>query len=242
MTQQDKIYQNPAHRDQPFVFDDAVAEVFSDMVNRSVPGYATLLGMFGVIAERYVKPDTNVYDLGCSLGASSIAMGRRIKADGCRLIAVDNSAAMIRRCRGNLERANLRPRFELRREDVLDCHIDNASLVCLNLTLQFIVPARRDRLIGNIRKGLLPDGALILAEKTASTDPARQELATDLHLGFKRANGYSDMEISRKRNALENVLIPETAEAHEARLARCGFSTIYPWFSCLDFRAWLALP
>ncbi len=242
MTRRDRIYRNGQRHDQKFVFDDAVAEVFADMVNRSVPGYATLLGMFGVIAEQYVQPDTRVYDLGCSLGASSIAIGRHIRTSACHLVAVDNSAAMIRRCQGNLERANLRPTFELRHEDVLDTRIENASLVCLNLTLQFVDPAQRDRLIRNIRAGLAPGGVLLLAEKTISSNPLRQELATRLHLGFKRANGYSDMEISRKRNALENVLIPESAQEHEARLARCGFNLVYPWFSCLGFKAWLATP
>ncbi len=241
MSQHDTLYRNPDRHDSPFVFDRAVAEVFSDMINRSVPGYATILGMLGVIAEKFVQPGSQVYDLGCSLGGSTLALGQHIPHTDCRLIAVDNSEAMIDKCRHNLSTAKLAPELEIRCEDLRQTPVHDASLICLNLTLQFVPRAQRDELIQQLYQGLNPEGALILVEKTISEDEDEQAFLTDLHLAFKRANGYTDMEISRKRAALETVLRPDSDAQHLQRLRQCGFRTVHRWFSCLGFNAYLAV-
>jgi tRNA (cmo5U34)-methyltransferase len=125
--------------------------------------------------------------------------------------------------------------------DVLDVPIENASFAMLNFTLQFIEPARRLPLLRNIHRGLLAGGALVLSEKISFADEPQQEMFTELHHAFKRANGYSDLEISQKRTALENVLIPETLEAHRARLLEAGFSRVEVWFQCLNFASLVAV-
>jgi len=238
---QDTLYRDPARDDSPFVFDAAVTEVFSDMINRSVPGYATILGMLGVIAEKYIQADTRIYDLGCSLGGSTLALGQHTPHANCRIIAIDSSDAMVNKCRHNLSTAKLAPEIEVRCEDLRDTPIHDASLVCLNLTLQFVPRSQRDALISKIHRGLKPEGALILVEKTVSEDSDEQAFLTDLHLAFKRANGYTDMEISRKRTALETVLRPDSHSRHLERLRQNGFQHIHRWFSCLGFNAYLAI-
>lgn len=223
-----------------FEFDDKVVAVFDDMIRRSVPGYATVIAMTAVLAEKYAVSGTNCYDLGCSLGASTIALRHGIKADNCRIIAVDNSAAMIERCRDILA-GDINPvPVELICGDIADIKIENASIVVMNYVLQFFDPARRDELVSKIYNGLRPGGVFILSEKMKFEDEAEQEYQHGLYHEFKAYNGYSQTEISQKRKALENVLIPETLAQHKARIQKAGFASCYKWFQCFNFGSMIA--
>lgn len=223
-----------------FVFDERVVRVFNDMIRRSVPGYEQVVLLSGLLAARYAQDDSRVYDLGCSLGATTLSMHCAITRPGVRLVAVDASRAMVEDCRRRLEEAGALGRVELVESDVRDIAIEDASVVAMNFTLQFLEPADRDALLGRIHRGLRPGGVLLLAEKTAFGDPAAQALHSAWHEDFKRANGYSELEIARKRNALERVLLAETEEAHRERLARAGFGRVERWFQCFGFAAFLA--
>lgn len=216
-----------------FVFDDRVAAVFTDMINRSVPGYALMVRLIAIIAGRYASAGTNLYDLGCSLGAVSFLL-RQLELPDTRVIGVDNSAAMLSRCENYMQQGSGLD-YELRCEDVQATNLENASVVVLNFTLQFIPPEQRDALVNRIYQALKPGGVLIVSEKVVFEDPAKNELFIDLHHRFKQANGYSGMEISRKRSAIENVLIPETVEAHRQRFTDAGFSQVECWCQCFNF-------
>jgi len=237
----DRIYADPLAEIPAFRFDDEVARVFPDMVERSVPGYATIVSMTGLLAGKFAVPATNCYDLGCSLGASTLAMRRHIAAEGCRIVGVDNSTAMLERCRDIVEADGHEPPVELVRADIRDTSIDNASVVVLNFTLQFAPPDQREVLIRRIADGLIEGGILILSEKIGFADPRLDELNTELHRRFKQANGYSDLEIAQKRDALENVLIPETLDTHRRRLGEAGFRSCDVWFQCFNFASLIAL-
>jgi tRNA (cmo5U34)-methyltransferase len=240
MSSKDTLFQH----DGPvsaFVFDDKVADVFADMINRSVPGYATIISMIGTLAERYAQPDSQCYDLGSSLGAATQAMRRHIRVPGCSIVAVDNSPAMIARSEALLAQEPGAVPVELRCADILDVTIRNASLVVLNFTLQFVAPERRAALIGNIHAGLRPGGMLILSEKIHFEDAALNALFIDLHHRFKEQNGYTQTEISRKRAAIENVLVPETLRAHERRVLAAGFASFAVWFQCFNFASMVAV-
>ncbi|HWK52760.1 MAG TPA: carboxy-S-adenosyl-L-methionine synthase CmoA, partial [Hyphomicrobiales bacterium] len=220
----DTLYQS----DDPvaaFVFDTKVAAVFADMIERSVPGYASIVGMIGTLAERYAQPSSRCYDLGCSLGAATLAMRHGIKAPGCSIIAVDNSPAMIGRCEAVLREDTGGVPVQLLCADLLDLPIENASMVVLNFTLQFVPLERRAALLARIAQGLRPGGMLVLSEKIHFEDPALNALFIDLHHRFKEQNGYSRTEISRKRAAIENVLVPESLRTHEQRVLAAGFSS-----------------
>ncbi len=236
----DTLYAEPRDEVTPFAFDAAVAAVFEDMINRSVPGYQTALGMLGVFARRHVQPGSRVYDLGCSLGAATLVMQRALVGMDCRLVAVDNAPAMVAACRNHCA-GRARPPVEVLCADIREVAVEDASLVVLNLTLQFVPPAERPPLLRRLYAGLRPGGALVLVEKVVHDDPAEQAFRTELHHRFKKANGYSDLEISQKRAALEEVLVPETVAAHERRLRACGFGTVHQWFSCLNFAGLLAV-
>lgn len=224
-----------------FVFDERVTAVFSDMIERSVPGYATIISLIGTLAERYVTPGTTVYDLGSSLGAASLAIRHHLGDRDCRIVAVDNSAAMISKCRRLLEKDSATVPLELLQADILDVDISNASMVVLNFTLQFVPLDKRQLLMEKIFAGMAPGGLLVLSEKVRFEDPDLDNLFIDLHHQFKMRHGYSELEISRKRAALENVLIPESIAAHEQRISTAGFASFDVWFQCFNFASMVAV-
>ena len=238
---EDHIYSLPLNRIGDFEFDDSVADVFPDMIRRSVPGYASMLSMIGQCAELYALPKTNIYDLGCSLGAGTLLLRQHATPD-CRIHAIDNSAAMVTRLRKQLEDCGeSSSHIEVQQADIRDVAVTNASLVVLNLTLQFLPPDERGEFLGRVAVGMLEGGALVLSEKICFEDAAQQTLMTKLHHDFKRAHGYSNLEISQKRTAIENRLQPETLETHIARLHTAGFRTVAPWFQCFNFASILAI-
>jgi len=236
----DSLYAQPQARIGDFIFDENVANVFDDMIRRSVPGYGSIINMAGVLAGQYAQPDSHCYDLGCSLGAGTLAMRRFIQQDNVTIIAVDNSEAMVGKCRQNIVRSNLTVPVEIICEDINETAIENASFVAVNFTLQFVAPERRAELIRRICDGLLPGGVLIISEKIDFTDPAEQRVQTELHHSFKKFNGYSDLEIAQKRTALENVLVPDTLETHLERLQQAGFKHAHVWFRCFNFASLIA--
>ncbi|MDH3353779.1 MAG: carboxy-S-adenosyl-L-methionine synthase CmoA [Chromatiales bacterium] len=239
-TNRDQIYSEEQPMLVDFRFDERVAKVFSDMIRRSVPGYSEIISLLGLFAQNYSQPNSNIYDLGCSLGASTLALREHISADGCTIVAVDNSEAMIEQCEKNLQQIDSTIKVDLRCADIQDIEIRNASIVVLNFTLQFIPLSERVDLIKHIYNGLLPGGVLILSEKIAFEKPEEQQQQEALHIAFKQANGYSEMEISQKRAALEQVLVPETIMTHQQRLKDAGFASSNVWFQCLNFASIVA--
>lgn len=235
----DAVYAAARDRIDAFRFDAAVAEAFADMIARSVPGYSITLEMLGVIARRFARPATHCYDLGCSLGASTLAIRHHVPHD-CLVIGVDNSPDMVVRARAAIAADAAAPGVEIRCEDIRTTPLGNASLVVLNFTLQFIPPPERTPLLARIAAALGPGGCLVLSEKVGFADPHEQELLGTLHIGFKQLQGYSALEIAQKRAALENVLVPETLAMHRQRLIDAGFRHVTVWFQCLNFVSLLA--
>lgn len=241
---EDQIYKSD-DATEPFRFDDKVAQVFPDMLRRSIPGYAASIEAIGSLAARYVHAGTNCYDLGCSLGAATIAMRQGIQESGCRIVAVDSSPAMIERCRDVVAQdaypTDLMTEVDFVLSDIREIEFVNASMVVLNYTLQFVEPADRDSLLREICAGMNEGGILVLSEKVIDESPDMESLLVDLHLEHKRRNHYSALEISRKRAALENVLIPESVATHRARLKKAGFSHSAVWLRYFNFVSVIAL-
>jgi tRNA (cmo5U34)-methyltransferase len=215
--------------------------VFPDMIRRSVPGYATIVAMTGLLAGRYATPGSALYDLGCSLGASTLAMRQNVKHTDCRIIGVDNSPAMLERCRTLMDTDTHDIPVELACSNLQETTVSDASVVVLNFTLQFVPVQERERVLRGIYDGLRPGGIMVLSEKVTFEDPHLDELNIDLHHQFKLANGYSELEVAQKRSALENVLLPETLGTHKQRIADAGFSSCDVWFQCFNFASLVAL-
>lgn len=241
MSDRDTLFSAPIASLGDWTFDERVAEVFPDMIQRSVPGYSNIISMIGMLAERFVQPSTQVYDLGCSLGAATLSIRRNIAHEGCHIIAVDNSPAMVERCRRHLDAWKAPTPVNVIEGDIRDITIENASMVVLNFTLQFIAPSEREALLTKIYQGLNPGGALVLSEKFSFEDDTVGELLFNMHHDFKRANGYSELEISQKRTMLENVMLTDSVETHKARLHAAGFEHTELWFQCFNFGSLIAL-
>jgi len=237
----DFLYSVPHDLLADFAFDESVTRIFPDMIRRSVPGYGNIVTMIGLLAERYAEAGSTLYDLGCSLGASTLSMRRCLGSRDCTIVAVDNSPAMVEGCRANIAAAGDGVPVDVQCDDIRSVEITNASVVVLNFTLQFISPEHRLELLSKIRGGMRTGGVLILSEKIIFDATEEDEFQRTMHLDFKRANGYSELEISQKRTALENVLIPDTLEQHRKRLLEAGFSRSHLWFQCFNFVSLVAI-
>lgn len=243
--QPDKLF---AHKQivQDFSFNEAVAAVFPDMIRRSAPGYATIVEHIGLLAPHFAKPNTILYDLGSSLGAVAMALRKSIQVEGAHVIAIDQSAAMVKQSKAFFNaqcmmHERLLP-ITIKEGDILEENYEATSLIALNFTLQFIEPNRRLELLTRLRQSLVAGGALFLSEKIRFDDAKLQCQLNDLHVAFKRSQGYSELEIAQKRQAIENIMKIDTFSIHEARLKAAGFSEVILWFTCLNFCSILALP
>jgi tRNA (cmo5U34)-methyltransferase len=237
----DRIYREPRSHVPPFEFDERVAGVFNDMLRRSVPFYQEIIDRQVQLIVRYYQPGTRIYDLGCSNGNLGIALCRRMGNRPFEMIAVDSSAPMLDAYRTRLAGRPGNDRIRLRRQDIRRTPITNASVVVLNFTLQFLTPAERKAVIRHIFDSFGPGAVLLVCEKITHQDQALAALQQELHFDFKRRNDYSELEISQKREALENVLVPETMEQHLQRLRQAGFNPIDIWFKWFNFAAMIAV-
>ncbi|MDY7115641.1 carboxy-S-adenosyl-L-methionine synthase CmoA [Halomonas sp. SSL-5] len=236
----DAIFSTPLDRVARFSFDERVVACFPDMIRRSVPGYGQILGMLGLIARRHLRHGARVYDLGCSLGAGGLALAGQLAPDAFRYTGVDLSPAMVARARETLAVECPEHAMEVLEGDIRRLEYEPAGMIVLNFTLQFLPPADREALLARLFEALEPGGVLVLSEKIQASDEQENAWLVERYHDFKRANGYSDLEISQKRTALENVLVPDTLDAHHARLAEAGFSRSHTWFQLLNFASLVA--
>ncbi|MEM7479310.1 MAG: carboxy-S-adenosyl-L-methionine synthase CmoA [Planctomycetota bacterium] len=238
---EDRIYAQPLSQVGDFVFDERVVEVFPDMIGRSVPGYSSVVSMTGELAPQYAADGEIVYDLGCSLGACTLPMAMNLPSN-CKIHAIDSSEAMIRKLSSRLsDLPQDAAEVLLTEADIVDLEFQPSSFVVMNFTLQFIPLEQRKDLLRRIAAALKPGGALILSEKVRFFSEDEQHLMTELHHAFKKANGYSALEISQKRSALENSMFPEAIEDHRERVISAGFSQFSCWFRCFNFVSMLAI-
>jgi len=234
----DEIYKNKVDISK-FTFDQKVVDVFDDMVLRSVPGYKQMIELIGLAGRTYPVTNSNVYDLGCSTGAATLAIAANLKSKSVKIFSIDNSQEMLNQCSKNL--TGTKANIQCICDDIVNIKFNNASLIIANLTLQFIDPKKRLTLIQRMFDSLLPGGALIISEKIIHEDDETNKNLIWLHESYKRENGYSDTEIAQKRKSLEDVLIPESIPEHLRRLKKAGFKNPIIQLQCLNFASFLAV-
>ena len=236
----DRIFREKTDEVSSFSFDSDVALVFDDMAQRSIPLYAELQRFTARLAESVAVPDSNIYDLGCATGTTLLCLASRLNDPSVRIIGIDNSGPMLDRCRARLERYGYHERVETVCADVGEFPLEKASLVIAHYTLQFLPPARRLQLLKHIRSALIPGGVLLLSEKATHDDAPLDSILTGLYYDFKKRNGYSELEIAQKRDALENVLIPFSVSKTEELLRSAGFDRQELLAKCYQFCTFLA--
>lgn len=231
----DKIFGTPQGTVADFSFDAKTAAVFDDMLVRSVPLYPEMQRMMAELARDFAVPGTNVYDLGCSTGTTLIHLDP-VLPKGVRLVGCDYSEAMLKKSGEKLKEYGMQHEYALECMDLnKEVRVENASVVIMNLTLQFVRPLNRDRLIQSIAGGVNENGCLILIEKVLSRDSLLNRFFIKYYYDFKEANGYSKLEISQKREALENVLIPYRVQENEELVLQNGFSQCEIFFKWYNF-------
>ncbi|MBF0242229.1 MAG: carboxy-S-adenosyl-L-methionine synthase CmoA [Desulfamplus sp.] len=242
-----------AHKNDPvsaFEFNEEVTSVFDDMIKRSVPLYIESLKRQCQFISKFYKTGTIIYDLGCSHGNLGVMVANEFKFQDYCMVAVDSSPSMVEKYGSRLEEikrdnpsiaSNINRSITLITSLAEDVPILNASVVIVNLTMQFINPLKRDRFIQGIYDGLIDGGILLLSEKISHKNQMIAEVEQDFYKSFKLENGYSELEISRKREALENILISETIESHINRLNRVGFKTFDVWLKWFNFASMVAI-
>jgi len=230
----DTLYNTTAPVEK-FEFNEQVADVFDDMLDRSVPFYKQVIEMSGQILERSMSPGDTVYDLGCSTGTTLIHLARRLSSMDIRFVGVDNSEAMLDKALRKAQMFSLADRILFSRQDITRIDISGAGAMILNYTLQFINPSLRQEFLRKIYQGLRRNGILILSEKVICENNDFNDQYLDSYYRYKKKRGYSELEIAQKREALENVLIPLTTQGNMNMLLEAGFSKVETFFQWFNF-------
>ena len=223
-----------------FSFDENVAEVFDDMISRSVPLYQEVQQLIPSLAEMLNHDTVKVVDLGCSTGTSLIALAQALPKRELELIGVDISRPMLEQCEKKLNTLGLNERMKIYQDDIRSFEFKEASIVLMNYTLQFVPVEYRLELLSRIRQSIRPGGFLVLSEKFVHDDVQLDQSLVELYFDYKKRNGYSELEISRKRDALENVLVPFSVKENETLMKEAGFTEvelILKWFNFGTFLA-----
>lgn len=224
-----------------FRFTSQVAEVFDDMLERSIPNYRQVIELGGQLLNRLLRPGDPVYDLGCSTGNTLLLLDRCLQVPDLSLIGLDNSPAMIDKARRKAENYHLQYPLEFITADITEHPCPRAGAIMLNYTLQFLRPPARPGFVARLHRALRPGGVLLLSEKIILADAELNRHYIELHHDFKRARGYSELEISQKREALENVLIPFSAAENHQLLQQAGFKRVEQFFQWFNFASWVAI-
>jgi len=237
----DKIFRNKVNFVSDFNFGEEVALVFDDMLSRSVPFYEEMQRMIVEMVNDFAVNGSNIYDLGCSTGTTLLNLNRNI-GNRVKYIGIDISQDMLVRCRKKLSENHFMGQYELICADLNDgIRLENASVVIMVLTLQFIRPLYRDKLIGSILSGLNDNGCLIVVEKVLGEDSLINRMFIKYYYDMKKRNGYSNLEIAQKREALENVLIPYKLLENRELLLKQGFRYCDVFFKWYNFCGLLAI-
>ena len=237
----DQVFKEPMNKSTDFKFDAQVANVFNDMVSRSVPYYLEMQRMMAEIIPDYVQPNSSVYDLGCSTGTTLLSLDKLLDQSVC-FVGVDSSAEMIENSNGNFRSSGVTRPYDLITADLYKpFKITDASVVILCLTLQFIRPLYRQKMLESVYQQMNEGACLILIEKILAEDADLNRQFINYYYNLKRRNSYDEMEISQKREALENVLIPYKLSENIAMLEESGFTKTEVFFKWYNFAGIIAI-
>lgn len=236
----DELFREPLNMTAGFEFNREVAEVFDDMLLRSIPFYGETQKMILELVANFYMRGTAIYDLGCSTGILIQRLVEHLPGIA-KIIGVDNSAPMVEKAQNRLAGLQTETQIELVCDDLRQLTIEPASVVIMNYTLQFIRPLTRPRVLKRLFEGLVPGGALILSEKVLEESNAVTQLFIDMYYRFKRNQGYTELEISRKRERLENILVPYKVDEQLDLLKEAGFEDCGLFFKWHNFASFVAI-
>ena len=226
---------------EDFEFNSRVVEVFDDMLDRSVPFYRQVIEGTASLLDRYLEGGDTIYDLGSSTGTTLLELSRLLQDDTIRYVGIDSSQPMLEKAQLKVELYSKQNEFEFLNEDITQFNHGGAGAILLNYTLQFIRPLAREAMIKKLYHCLRPGGVLILSEKTICHEKRLNREFIDIYHAFKKERGYSELEIAKKREALENILIPFSIDENKELLRTSGFKTIETYFQWFNFTSFVAI-
>lgn len=233
----DSIFAQKTHKQ--FEFDESVASVFDDMLHRSIPFYEEQIKLISHFASLFLQQGGIVYDLGSSTGNVLFSLSALSPQAEC--IGLDNSPAMIQKSQLKAKAyGDNQGKIQFREADFLVYDFLPAKVMIANYTMQFVRPMQREAMIHRVYSALQKDGAFFLGEKMISSEKLLDRAMIEHYLAYKRDQGYSQIEITQKREALENVLIPYTQEENFLMLKKAGFRQIEILFKWVNFALILA--
>ena len=232
----DKVFAKPIKKQ--FEFDEEVAAVFDDMLERSVPFYKESQKITEFFVLKHLKDDSIMYDLGSSTASLLISISKKMQCDA-KLFGLDNSEAMLEQARK--KSLALGADIELLNADILEYDYKKADVFVSNYTLQFIRPLVREELVKKIASSLNKDGVFIFSEKVISHHSKLNKDLIECYYDFKKEQGYSEYEIMQKREALENVLVPYSEDENIKMAKNCGFSHCEVVFRWANFATFIAI-
>jgi len=237
----DRMFTEEGTNSTDFAFDNRTAKVFDDMVGRSVPFYDEIQRMVCEMAADYAEPGSVLYDLGCATGTTMLALDPLVDPS-VQFVGIDNSGEMLAKARTKLEKAGMKRPYKLVEADLNKyTQYENASVIVMNLTLMFIRPLYRLHFIETLFKAMRPGSCLLLVEKLTMADSTVNRLFIEYYYEMKRRHKYSEVEIARKRESLENVLIPYRYQENVEMLTRAGFHSVEEFFRWYNFCGMIAL-
>jgi len=236
----DRLYRTGKITDD-FNFNESVAEVFDDMLDRSIPCYQTVIKLSAALIRQLSAPGGNVYDLGCSTGTTLLTLSRLLADMKLNFTGIDNAPAMLDKARRKAEMYCRGSVITFHSDDITQANLPGADVILCQYTMQFIRPLQRPEFIRRLHDCLNPGGMLLLSEKVISHNSRLNRKYIDVYYDFKRQQGYSELEIAAKREALENVLIPFSIRENEDLLKDCGFTEVETFFQWVNFVSFVAL-
>ncbi len=226
---------------EDFIFNERVVEVFDDMIDRSIPFYREVITASAQLLDTFLSPGDTVYDLGCATGTSLLLFSRLLKDKNLHFIGLDNSGPMLDKARLKAELYGKQDSIAFNLEDITTFHHPGAGGAILHYTLQFIRPLQRQAFLARICDSLRPGGVLLISEKVISHEPRLNREYIAIYHAFKKSRGYSELEIAKKREALENVLIPFSVDENLAMLKKAGFTSVETYFRWFNFASFVAI-
>jgi tRNA (cmo5U34)-methyltransferase len=226
---------------EDFVFNERVVEVFDDMLDRSVPFYRQVIDASAQLLDKFLDSGDTVYDLGCATGTTLLEFSRLLENKKLQFVGIDNSAPMLDKARLKAELYSKQKSISFNLEDITTFDHAASGGIILNYTLQFIRPLQREAFLQRLFNNLRPGGVLLISEKVISHDRRLNREYIELYHRFKKSRGYSELEIAKKREALENVLIPFSIDENNAMLKKSGFDSVETYFQWFNFASLIAV-
>lgn len=226
---------------EDFVFNEHVVEVFDDMLDRSIPFYTEVIAATARLLNCFLHTNDTVYDLGCATGTTLLEFSRLLNNRGLQFIGIDNSGPMLEKAKLKAELYSKTKSLSFLEEDIIKIDHPGAGAFIVNYTLQFIRPLQRPDFVKRLYNNLRPGGILLLSEKVINHDRRLNREYIDIYHQFKKGKGYSELEIAKKREALENVLIPFSIGENTTILENSGFKSVHTYFQWFNFASFIAV-